>query len=409
MRPAPDRASGIGHDGDPGRANRPDSPTGTAPGGRGAAEAHEAPEAPDASEPPTVADASGEGQPVPPSEVAAWRALDDAVAIVRVAYDGPARRDELARFLYQVRDAVEQVMRGRAVTSPASRMLPVVRILDRLQRELIDRVRAESACDPAFALRLVGAVASLQSAHEEVDAMPHDLQHLSGREAVGLLVEIAHDLSSPLAAVLFLVDMLRAGRSGPVNALQSRQLGLVYGAAFGLSHLAMNLIDHVRGQERLVDHHPVPFSVSETLNSVRDIVAPMTEEKEIELRLAAPAHDARLGYPVALHRILLNLVSNAVKYTSRGWVSLEANEVTATRLRFAVSDTGPGVPRRIVAQLFEPFRSTPGAAVPSFSGSGLGLSISKRLVTLLGGDLRVTTATEKGTTFSFELELPPVA
>lgn len=386
-----------------------------APGGRGAADAPEVAEAPDAAdapdaiEPPSVADVPGGSHAVPPSEVAAWRALDDAVTIVRVAYDGPARRDELARFLFQVREAVEQVMQGRAVTSPASRMLPVVRILDRLQRELIDRVRAENACDPAFALRLVGAVGSLQSTHEDVESMPHDFQHLSGREAAGLLVEIAHDLSSPLAAVLFLVNMLRAGRSGPVNALQSRQLGLVYGAAFGLSHLAMNLIDHVRGQERLVDHHPVPFSISETLNSVRDIVAPMTEEKEIELRLAAPARDARLGFPSALHRILLNLVSNAVKYTSHGWVSLEAHEVTATRLRFAVSDTGPGVPRHIVAQLFEPFRSIPGAAVPTFSGSGLGLSISKRLVTLLGGDLRVTTPAEKGTTFSFELELPPVA
>lgn len=408
MRPAPDRASGIGHDGDPGRANDPAPPASTAPGGRRAADASEAPDAPEAIEPPIVDDASGGGHAVAPSEVAAWQALDDAVAIVRVAYDGPARRDELARFLFQVREAVEQVMQGRAVTSPASRMLPVVRILDRLQRELIDRVRAQNACDPAFALRLVGAVGSLQSTHEEVESIPHDLQNLSGREAAGLLVELAHDLSSPLAAVLFLVSILRAGRSGPVNALQSRQLSLVYGAAFGLSHLAMNLIDHVRGQERLIDHHPVPFSLSETLNSVRDIVAPMTEEKKIEMRLAAPARDARLGFPAALHRILLNLVSNAVKYTSHGWVSLEAHEVTATRLHFAVSDTGPGVPRHIVAQLFEPFRSMPGAAVPSFSGSGLGLSISKRLVTLLGGDLRVTTAAEKGTTFSFELELPTV-
>ena len=340
---------------------------------------------------------------------AVWLALDDAITIVRVAYDGPARRDELARFLVQVRSAVEQLIGGRPAPSPATRTLPAVRILDRLQRELVGRLLATNACDPALALRLLGAVASVQSAYEEIDAGRQDFQHLSGREAMGLLVEVAHDMRSPLAAVLFLVDMLRSGRSGPVSALQSRQLCLVYGAAFGLSQLATDLIDHVHGQERLVDRHPVPFSIAETLNSVRDIVAPMAEEKGLAVRLAAPCEDVRLGFPVALHRILLNLASNAVKYTTRGEVGLEASEVSASRVRFAVSDTGPGMPRRVVTQLFEPFRSTPGAELPSFSGSGLGLSISKRLVTLLGGDLRVVTAVGKGTRFTFELDVPTVA
>jgi signal transduction histidine kinase len=300
-------------------------------------------------------------------------------------------------------------MEGRTASSPVARTLPAVRILDRLQRELVGRLVAAPACDPACALRLLGAVATVQSAYEEIDAGRHDFQHLSGREAVGLLVEVAHDMRSPLSAVLFLVDMLRTGRSGAVSALQARQLALVYGAAFGLSQLATDLIDHVHGQERLIDRHPVPFSIAEMLNSVRDIVAPMAEEKGLSVRVAAPCEDARLGFPVALHRILLNLASNAVKYTPHGGVGLEASEVSAARLRFTATDTGPGMPRRVVSQLFEPFRSTPGAELPSFSGSGLGLSISKRLVTLLGGDLRVVTAPGKGTRFSFELDLPPVA
>ena len=96
---------------------------------------------------------------------------------------------------------------------------------------------------------------------------------LAGAESVNAVVEIAHDIRSPLSSILFLVDTIRRGQSGQVSPIQERQLGLVYGAALGLSTLSSDLIDAVRG-ERLVDGRPIPFSMTEViLERLRDRAA----------------------------------------------------------------------------------------------------------------------------------------
>jgi signal transduction histidine kinase len=223
-----------------------------------------------------------------------------------------------------------------------------------------------------------------------------------------LPVEIAHDMRSPLTAILFLLDMLRSGRSGPVTATQSRQLGIAYGAAFGLSQMASDLIDHVRGNERLIESHPVEFSVTEMLHSVRDILAPVFEERGLAMHLVPPADFARVGFPMALHRVLLNLATNAVKFTPAGSVTVSASARGEKLLRFEVADTGKGIPGSVQTQLFRPFRSAAQEGRTVFSSSGLGLSICNDLVTALGGELCVTSEEGMGTTFFFELELPVV-
>jgi signal transduction histidine kinase len=115
-----------------------------------------------------------------------------------------------------------------------------------------------------------------------------------------------------------------------------------------------------------------------------------------------------VGRAVALQRVLLNLATNALKFTPRGGVTVRAAAVGGARVRFEVSDTGPGIPAGVQAQLFETFRDREGARTPVFSSAGLGLAICQRLVHAQGAELRVDSAPEQGTRFSFELELPPV-
>ena len=232
---------------------------------------------------------------------------------------------------------------------------------------------------------------------------------LMGPDGLELVVELAHDLRSPLTSILFLGETMKRGRSGPVTPLQERQLGLIYSAAFGLSSVASDVIELARGGDRLVDLEPLPFSVADIMESVRDIVQPIAEEKGLEVRLVPPQRSSRIGHPVALSRILLNLTTNALKFTDEGFVEVTCSEVSELGVEFAVRDTGRGIPPQAMGMLFEPFRRRQKDRDYAFSGSGLGLSICRKLVEAMEGTLQVETEAGRGTRFYFTLVLPLAA
>jgi len=232
-------------------------------------------------------------------------------------------------------------------------------------------------------------------------------ERLSGPDGAELIVEVAHDLRSPLTAILFLAETLLRGRSGPITPVQERQLGLVYSAAFGLNSVASDVLELVRGSERLLDLEPAPFSVREVLDHIQGIVLPMAEEKGLLLELHGPEHDLRVGQPVALTRVLLNLTTNALKFTNQGTVTVRATALDERRVEFSVQDTGRGIPPAAMATLFEPFRRRPDARHQyAFSGAGLGLSICRKFVEAMHSTLEVETAPNQGTRFYFLLDLP---
>jgi len=232
---------------------------------------------------------------------------------------------------------------------------------------------------------------------------------LMGPDGLELVVELAHDLRSPLTSILFLGETMKRGRSGPVTRLQERQLGLIYSAAFGLSSVASDVIELARGGDRLVDLEPLPFSVADIMESVRDIVQPIAEEKGLEVRLVPPQRSSRIGHPVALSRILLNLTTNALKFTDEGFVEVTCTEVSELGVEFSVRDTGRGIPPQAMGMLFEPFRRRQKDRDYAFSGSGLGLSICRKLVEAMEGTLQVETEAGRGTRFYFTLALPLAA
>ncbi|MEP6574652.1 MAG: HAMP domain-containing sensor histidine kinase, partial [Gemmatimonadota bacterium] len=221
---------------------------------------------------------------------------------------------------------------------------------------------------------LIRLLNGLEAVHREVepDWAQHFADRLSGPDGMELVVEVAHDLRSPLTSILFLAETLQRGRSGPINGVQERQLGLIYSAAFGLSSLASDVIELARGGDRLVDLDPIPFSVTDILESVRDIVQPIAEEKGLTVRLNTPEVDFRIGHPVALSRVLLNLTTNALKFTSEGYVEVLGRQVSETSLEFSVRDTGRGIPPQAMLTLFEPFRRRQKQGEYAFSGAGLG-------------------------------------
>src|SRR5437773_534028 len=125
---------------------------------------------------------------------------------------------------------------------------------------------------------------------------PQDLAAcLAGPNGLDLVVELAHDLRSPLTSILFLTEALQQGQGGTVTPEQSRQLGLVYSAALSLCATASDVLELARGGNRLVDRAPAPFSVAETFASVRSMILPIAEEKGLAVRLVHPVPERRVG------------------------------------------------------------------------------------------------------------------
>lgn len=340
-----------------------------------------------------------------------WAALQGAVEEVRGEWDRivehAASAEELTSHLAELGNAVRAAALGR---EPDLSSLPHSqlsrRLLALIRSAFISRVSPPApAPDVAQLLAVLGAIEHVAQGLEPNWAQ-HLSDRLSGPDGLELVVEVAHDLRSPLTSILFLAETLQRARSGPVNEVQERQLGLIYSAAFGLSSMASDVIELARGGDRLVDLDPLPFSMVDIFESVRDIVLPIAEEKGLEVRLGFPAHDFRVGHPVALSRVLLNLTTNALKFTGEGHVELTGSDLGDNQVEFSVRDTGRGIPSHNMATLFEPFRRRQREGEYAFSGSGLGLSICRKLVEAMGSTLQVETTQDIGTRFFFVLALP---
>jgi len=254
---------------------------------------------------------------------------------------------------------LQQIRTGGAVTVDARlRSVRGRRVLELLRAEVI-RAWTDDGAAHAEIHAILTAIERVREAAEH-DAAERFSDRVSGTDGLDLLVAIAHDLRSPLTSILFLAESLQREQSGPVNDVQRRQLGIIYGAALGLSSVASDVIELARRGDKLMEREPTPFSVTAMLESVRDIVRPIAEEKGLAVRLAPPTIAARLGHPVALGRVLLNLTTNALKFTTEGYVEIVAQEMGPTQVEFAVRDTGRGIEPEIIRSLYQPLRHAVG-------------------------------------------------
>lgn len=283
-------------------------------------------------------------------------------------------------------------------------------LLDALRRQILHAAH-EAADHEAYreSHQLLMAIERVSEALNS-DHLCKVADQLGGAGSLELLVEVAHDMRSPLGSILFLVDNVRSGRSGALTDPAARQLGLAYSAAFGLSALASDLMELARGGGRLVGPSAEEFSVADVFRRVHDMARPVAEEKGLLFVIDAPPRDVRIGHPAALVRVLLNLATNACKFTSRGEVAVRAIPLAHDELRFEVQDTGRGVPPEVAARLYQTFRPRTGsgasAGAYAFSSAGLGLAICRKLVAAMGGSLEMETTPNQGTRFLFTLALP---
>ena len=349
---------------------------------------------------------TGHESDVTPLEAAAQRV---AARLHDTFPDRPQEEyEQLRRRLATLVVTLRRISSGATVTAAPARTPSDEALLERLEREVLWLPRDHEAGAALDALRACATYrSSFSDGASSTDSS--DLRsRMTGPDAFELLVEVAHDFRSPLTSVLFLSETLRDGHSGPVNDAQRSQLGLMYSAAFGLANVATDVVDLARRGLDLVDEEPAPYGFAEVFRNVERMILPMVEEKGLELIIEFPAHGQSEGHTHALGRVLLNLATNALKFTDEGYVELGVRPLAHGRLEYYVKDTGRGIPPDRQGELFHPFkkRRGPGQTGDFFSGSGVGLSIARRLVEAMGATLEFTTSNREGTRFFFVLPSP---
>ncbi len=219
------------------------------------------------------------------------------------------------------------------------------------------------------------------------------------------LATMSHELRTPLNSIIGFTGILLMKLAGPLEPEQEKQLNMVKDSAHHLLELINGVLDISKieaGQLELVHE---PYDMQELLKKSIETITPLAKNKGIELTTSiAPQVGKMIGDRRRVEQILLNLLSNALKFTARGGVNIECfveNGMVTT----SITDTGIGIKPEQITSLFQPFRQLDTGITRQHEGTGLGLSISKRLVEAMGGKIWVESQWGKGSSFIFSLPL----
>jgi PAS domain S-box-containing protein len=226
------------------------------------------------------------------------------------------------------------------------------------------------------------------------------------------LANMSHEIRSPMNAVIGLSYLMRRTR---LTGEQSNLLSKIQAASNSLLAIITNILDlsKIEASELLVDS--TAFSLPDLLREVAAMIAMQAEAKAIGFRMDASTDlpEALTGDPTRLRQILINLLSNAVRFTDQGGVQFKINRCAAASgpitLAFAVVDTGIGISPEALDRIFAPFAQADASITRRYGGTGLGLSIVKHLSELLGGTVQVRSALGVGSTFTVALPFLPAA
>jgi len=269
----------------------------------------------------------------------------------------------------------------------------------------------------ACALTIQYDITELKHALREVRRLNDDLeQRQAALEAANhaleqasltkdrFLASMSHELRTPLTAIIGFTGTLLMGLPGYLNTEQEKQLRIVQTSASHLLSLINDLLDLAKLESGPVQLHHEPVICQELIGEITAGLRPLAEAKALTLDIMLPDHPIRIQADRrALSQILINLVSNAIKFTEQGTVRLKLNqdyEHGQRRTKMSVTDTGIGLRPEDQDKLFQAFTQLDTAHARGQKGSGLGLHLSQKLAQLLGGQITVQSTYGMGSTFT---------
>ncbi len=228
------------------------------------------------------------------------------------------------------------------------------------------------------------------------------------------LANMSHEIRTPMNGVL---GMAQALMQTPLTEAQRDFVATLIHSGKALLTILNDILDYSKIEAGKLELDPQPFYFPTLVQEITQLMQFQVQQKGLQLKHTEAAELSKplIGDVVRLRQILLNLVGNAIKFTSKGFVAIQsygepiaaiANHTAAIQLTVAVSDSGIGMTLEQQQRLFQPFSQADLSTTRKFGGTGLGLSISRQLVQLMGGELGVTSQIGEGSTFWFHLTLP---
>jgi two-component system sensor histidine kinase BarA len=255
--------------------------------------------------------------------------------------------------------------------------------------------------------RLQWTLEDLRRKNRELEVARREAE--AGSKAKGdFLAQMSHELRTPVTAIQGFVNLL--GNTKNLTAAEKRYCLIIHQASLQLLQLIDDILDITRFQSHGITIENAPFNLAECLETPLSLMAPTAQGKGLELILDI-APDVPLGLvgdSMRIRQIVYNLVANAIKFTHKGDITVQIRQVGSGNnpvLTIDVIDTGIGIPEKHRQQIFEAFAQADTSVSRQFGGSGLGLSIVKNLVSLMGGSVDIESTAGRGSIFSVTIPL----
>ena len=219
------------------------------------------------------------------------------------------------------------------------------------------------------------------------------------------LATMSHEIRTPLNGIIGASDLLR---DTPLSDEQNARVSTIRRSGHLLLDVITDVLDFSKLDAKKVSYTLAPMSLPELAGTINTVLKPRASDAGLDFRVSFPAMTVSTD-AVRLRQVLVNLIGNAIKFTSQGHISVRAQILENQRLRIEVEDTGTGISEKDQKKLFIDFNQLDNSASRKFAGTGLGLAISKRIVTDLGGTIGVDSITGVGSTFWLELPVTDIS